>query len=315
MKKILLMAVMAVVGMTQASAQDCEYIPFVREGVQWVCYYDNTGDNYEYDPFFAPGKNYFTLEIKGDTTIEGIVYKKMHKYSGKCINEQEDTVLVYLREKDKVVYGIIPDGKTYPGFSRIGFGPRLTSPIYPKVWAGEEFPLYDFADPEPLYTTVCSKYLDRGFEYKGVEDITLGEKKFRRHVFFLRENYNIYLIEGIGFDTEDSYRQMGDLLIRGSNSGYPLNYLNLGESCEPPYFLSHVMENGEMIYKGIHYYNGVYPYGDVTGDGEVNVEDVTTLIEIVLNSSSLLHSPADVDGSGGIDIMDITTLIEYVLNQ
>ena len=113
MKKTLLISILALLGMTQAVAQEYEYVPFVREGVKWV-YYIN---NYHFDLTVNPAQGcntcYRTLEIKGDTVINGKAYKAMHKYSGEEINWEEDTVPVYLREEDKVVYGIVPDGKIY----------------------------------------------------------------------------------------------------------------------------------------------------------------------------------------------------------
>ena len=45
MKKILLFAVLSVLGMTQMAAQEYEYVPFVREGVKWV--YSITDYHYE----------------------------------------------------------------------------------------------------------------------------------------------------------------------------------------------------------------------------------------------------------------------------
>ena len=40
MKKIVI-ALIALLGMSQAAAQEYEYVPFVREGVKWVYYYNN----------------------------------------------------------------------------------------------------------------------------------------------------------------------------------------------------------------------------------------------------------------------------------
>ena len=101
MKKIILYTLLMLFGATQALANDYEYVPFVREGVKWVYDYDYDGD--------TPA----TLELKGDTIINGKTYKAMHYYCGQSINTGNDTVPVYLREEDKVVYGIVPDGQTY----------------------------------------------------------------------------------------------------------------------------------------------------------------------------------------------------------
>ena len=56
---------------------------------------------------------------------------------------------------------------------------------------------------------------------------------------------------------------------------------------------------------------GVGP-GDVNGDWEINIDDVTDLIDQLLNGGEL---PAyiDVDGDGAVDINDVTTLIDMLL--
>ena len=55
--------------------------------------------------------------------------------------------------------------------------------------------------------------------------------------------------------------------------------------------------------------------GDVNNDGEVDIADVTTLIDYLLNNSTTINSAAaDVDASGSIDIADVTSLIDTLLN-
>lgn len=141
MKTKLLLALLALLGMSQAVAQEYEYVPFVREGVKWVYYY-------KYNDTFSPtypdlfsGTVYLNLEIKGDTTINGKVYKKMHKYYGDAINIENDTVPIYLREENKIVYGIVPDGVVHRDCI-IGYGPTFVDVdpycIFGQVWAGED---------------------------------------------------------------------------------------------------------------------------------------------------------------------------------
>ena len=57
--------------------------------------------------------------------------------------------------------------------------------------------------------------------------------------------------------------------------------------------------------------------GDVNGDGQVNITDVTQLIAAVLNDnfSGVVMANSDMDGSGILNITDITMLINYVLNM
>ena len=62
----------------------------------------------------------------------------------------------------------------------------------------------------------------------------------------------------------------------------------------------------------MEFYNSL---GDVNGDGNVNIADVTALISMVLsgNTSSDLYPDADCNGDGNINIADVTALIAYVL--
>ena len=53
--------------------------------------------------------------------------------------------------------------------------------------------------------------------------------------------------------------------------------------------------------------------GDVNGDLEINIDDVTALIEILLSGETALQT-ADCDQNGRINIDDVTTLINYLLS-
>ena len=53
--------------------------------------------------------------------------------------------------------------------------------------------------------------------------------------------------------------------------------------------------------------------GDVDGDGELTISDVTTLIESILYGGGT--GSADVDGDGEVTISDVVTLIELVVNS
>ncbi len=67
----------------------------------------------------------------------------------------------------------------------------------------------------------------------------------------------------------------------------------------------------------------LYPYfgqivedifmGDVNGDLEINMDDVTALIDILLSGETALQT-ADCDQDGSININDVTTLINYLLS-
>ncbi len=53
--------------------------------------------------------------------------------------------------------------------------------------------------------------------------------------------------------------------------------------------------------------------GDVDGDGKVNIDDLTMLIDCLL-ANDTTHPAADVDGNGKMNIDDLTVLIDYLLS-
>ena len=234
MKKTLLISILALLGITQALAQEYEYVPFVREGVKWV-YYSFNYLNYPGYPI-PDGTVLYTLELKGDTIIDGKTYKAMHKYSGNAINGANDTVPIYLREENKVVYGIVPDGKTFP-YCPISCGDYQL----PQILAGEEFVLYDFNDPVAFNYAISHFYqqsVDYGYNpYRFNDMITLNGHQAKRYVFnlFVGGFGEYCFIEGIGFD--------------GLYNGYTLFYLFDRFPNDPFICLSHVIEDGKIIYR------------------------------------------------------------------
>jgi len=238
MKKILVL-LLALLGMSQALAQEYEYVPFVREGVKWV--YKIHNYRYEEDFYNNPaiGNNviYMTLELKGDTVINGKSYKAMHKYCGDAINVENDTVPIYLREEDKVVYGIIPDRKRY-GNCPIGFGLIDDGPY--NCYTGNEFILYDFADQSSLFS-IPEQIMDMySYKYLYTDTIAVGRHLANRYVNTIDYFNDFYLIEGIGLDARYSYTLFAFMFP--DTSMHPF-------TCS----LSHVIEDGEIIYKGMGY--------------------------------------------------------------
>ena len=244
MKKLTFLTIISLMGMIQLAAQDYEYVPFVREGVKWVYYHEYDDEFYPSIPGLQGGTVYAILEIKGDTTIDGKSYKAMHKYHGRAIDAANDTVVIYLREENKTVYGLVPDGVVYPDCD-IDYGPRSSwgnygPTISETLKAGQEFVLYDFNDPKNHYEGVMSYYKQSGlFEYVKTEPLSLGGVESKRSEFSLWGG-KAYIIEGIGYD--------------GVVPGYTLSYFHDILMPAPMFYLSHVLEDGEIIYKG-QYYN------------------------------------------------------------
>jgi len=60
-----------------------------------------------------------------------------------------------------------------------------------------------------------------------------------------------------------------------------------------------------------------YILGDVNNDGEVNISDVTDLIDYLLggDASAINLAAADVDGDDEVSIADVTSLIDMLLSR
>ncbi len=57
--------------------------------------------------------------------------------------------------------------------------------------------------------------------------------------------------------------------------------------------------------------------GDINGDGEVNVADVTTLVDYILgkNPTNCYESACDINGDNEINVSDVTSLVDIILNK
>ena len=203
------------------------YVPFVREGVKWVYGYQNDGA-----AGLPQGRHLLTLELKGDTVIGGKTYKAMHKYSGEAINEKDDTVPVYLREEGKVVYAIMPEPRFYDDCP-------VMLPLkddWSRLVAGEECVLYDFRKGcgELLFNPEFSS----NYTYNHKDSILVGDFAAKRECLEFNGE-SCYIIDGVGFDSK--------------SMGYTLGYFSQNTAAAPAFFLSHVIEGGKIIYKGLNY--------------------------------------------------------------
>lgn len=55
--------------------------------------------------------------------------------------------------------------------------------------------------------------------------------------------------------------------------------------------------------------------GDIDGNGEVNVSDVTALINHILNAATYESTLCDIDGNGEVNVTDVTALINILLRN
>ena len=243
MKNLIFITLLALLGMSQAVAQEYEYVPFVREGVKWV-YHKFHSDA----PYSPPNMVPLTLEFKGEAEINGKTYKAMHKYYGDAINEDNDTIPIYMREEDKVVYGIIPDGRWYEDC--------LIYVLFTfNEYSGEEFIIYDFNDQDAFWESRLNQFLEESYGgCLAIDIIQLGSHQAKRYTNLYCGN-EFYCIEGVGID-QYTY---------GYTLGFFMPFWNDGTGTT--FHLSHVIEEGKIIYKGIW-----YDVDNMTGLDEVQTD-------------------------------------------
>jgi hypothetical protein len=173
-----------------------------------------------------------------------------------------------MREADKIVYAIVPDGKMYPDCP---IGNSFSPDIYDLISEGKEFILYDFNDPVAYWDRLVNQSgYDDQYQHCYTDTIALGTHLAKQYVGNLFGG-DFRIIEGVGID---------------AFSSYTLDFFMVLPTGYGTYFgLSHVVEGGEIVYKGQKFDESILENkrGDVNGDGELSISDVTTLIDILLN--------------------------------
>ena len=263
MKRFIIIFALATGFMSQAAAQEYEYIPIVREGVQWV-YYQVLAQNslqeqwsYDVEPFI--------YEFKGDTVVRNTTYKKLYirranpKYDGK----DEFCVALAHENREKGVYAIIQNPSWY-NYHPIMGKYELARDENINPCGIDNHLIYDFALGEYYIfsqTPMLERDRDDMFTIKDWEYVEIAGK--------LRKRYNTskpyrYIIEGIGYVvsgypeymTEDSETLTKDQFLYYLRFAHPIaDFIQLNPRCSTTHWFSHVIEDGQIVYKGEFYDN------------------------------------------------------------
>lgn len=218
---------------TAAQAQEYEYVPLVREGVQWVfAYYLGRG-------YYGDEYTYYTDELKGDTIIGDYSFKKLYRYFGKELDVSSTHPYAYMREADKRVYAVLNSQNNIGDYNlyRTG-GLVIPSENYDAIG---EYIIYDFNDMETLYNhSIVSSYSGEYLQFIFGQGDTIINNRLLKTYELTQIHNGMKIIESIGGDC------VGGLLR-------PLKVSSVNCPCSETVGLSHVIENGEIIYKGCRY--------------------------------------------------------------
>ena len=111
------------------------------------------------------------------------------------------------------------------------------------------------------------------------------------------------VIEGVGY--AGSY---GDLLRPNPDGGLPTCPCDFGLACLED-------SDGKVLYKGSGYglyMNFLRTICDFTGDGKVDVSDLSAAIDAAVGKTE--NGKADVNCDGRVDIADVNTVLNVMLN-
>ncbi|MBQ7689840.1 MAG: Ig-like domain-containing protein [Muribaculaceae bacterium] len=284
--------------------------PLLREDLTWVgC----IGYSQTYD--FA-----YTITVEGDTVVDGVTYKKVYRrklgeepyeLQGHGIFVSDSRPAACLREVNGVVYRMCENNSSSSQFSYNydDVSGNHADYLYPKINRTEthyEVILYNFHDPNMVYK--YAQHLEPASSLM-VEGILRS--------CYVDDNAELQLIEGIGMMPRGE--GFSDMLAPAS--------LLLSRNVTKPWALFVLDAAGRVIYDNYNFYNlnhseyaffcsyflGVDRF-DFTGDGTVDIEDVSFAINSVLDPYNF-DMKADINSDRSVDIMDVNAVINEVLSK
>ena len=233
MKKFYTIMLAVLLSSIAAQAQEADYQPLVREGVRWVCmeeypvvdYTDSSGISHN-----RILKRFYSLQFRGDTLIDGKVYKKLYREF-----IEGDSLTVFVPSENRYVYA---SSLVYSDTEPISYLREDNKRVYCKpVNSNHEDAIFihtpDYVEfPHPYIET--AEYI----EYVYTEQIVIDGKPCRVY----KDDNGAIFIEGIGFVSKSDgdfiscadVAMASNLYIYGNNIG-----------------LVHVEDlTGRIIYKG-----------------------------------------------------------------
>ena len=241
--------VLAMMGFAGGYAQETEtdYVPIVQEGRKWVYY--------QFEPNRSPGNRVETLpndiylpityEFSGDTLVDYTMYKKLYMDRTYILNHEikREKIMVGLAyETQQCVYA----RSSYYEIPLVGILRRgalskqnLEYMIYGNIIPNGGIDLQLFFDDVPLTKFIREKL----FTFTGTDYIEInGTQRIR---YKTSEPY-LNFIEGIGY-VQTNFNTGSTATHKSS---YLWNFFNLQVVSNNATILSHVIEDGEVVFKG-----------------------------------------------------------------
>lgn len=199
------LAAISVAAIIGAAAQESQYTPLVREGVEWG-YVEELNAPYGH-------VTYNRLQFYGSAEIDGKEYKPLYMYTTHKLSIPflgTTTPAAWMREEDRRVYAVYN-----PDYAAVA---HAHSDMLSLEFAGEEILLYDFNVSAGDTYYIGPENQDIGYrigmQCLSVEEIQCGEGA-RKLYTFMQEDFRseVKILEGAGPYDQVSYgNQIGSFL-------------------------------------------------------------------------------------------------------
>ena len=297
-------------------------------GTSSLVFTEEDGYRIEFTPDYSVEEFTFTLHDNGCISLDNTTEPDYAQYI-KYINEY------YYDEIDWETYLelTLPMGNQTGLCAQDEYGEET---YYQTLYCGTKYAAPHAAVPvNPVITEwhdgsteEGSSYLDLEISHVDVDGFALEEENFSYTIYTDNDQPFTFLVSEYYLGGEDqtevpySWWMENWLLnpsqiffFRTNAEGYD-RFFNWRIGVQLHYTVDGVKNSSDIVYIEVFEHNEEPENpGDVTGDGIINVEDVTTLIDYLLGatSGSFTEGNADVNGNGIINVEDVTSLIDLLL--
>jgi len=166
-----------------------------------------------------------------------------------------------------------------------------------------------------LLSSLFSQYeIEDRWHLVGYEDNVMYEFEDNYRYSIYSEDGTFGSIEDAG-GTPNPYTVVDDIitidLFFGNIVNYQMNYRCDGQVVE---FIENGIIHSTLFREGYNYINNdCQEYGDINGDGTINVLDAVLIIDIILADE--FNELADINGDNYINVLDVVQLINIIFNN